>query len=47
VRFAAEHVMPRARRSPHLVVLQHVGVDEHTRVRLRPRRRTPPLASAT
>ena len=29
VRLDAEHVVPRARRRPHLVVLQQVRVDEH------------------
>jgi hypothetical protein len=34
VGFDAEHVVPRARRSPHLVVLQQVGIDEHAQVGL-------------
>jgi hypothetical protein len=34
VRFDAEHVVPSSRRRPHLVVLQHIRVDEHPQVRL-------------
>lgn len=30
----AEHVVPRARRRPHLGPLQQVGVDEHPQMRL-------------
>jgi hypothetical protein len=30
VRLDAEHVVPRSRRSPHLVVLQQVRVHKHS-----------------
>ena len=32
VRVCTEHVVPRSRCGPHLVVLQQVGVDEHTQL---------------
>ena len=32
VRFDAEYVIPCSRRSPHLVVLQQIGVNEHTKL---------------
>ena len=32
IRVRTEVVIPRSRRSPHLVVLQQVGINEHTQL---------------
>ena len=39
VRFDTEHVVPRSGGSPHLVLLQQVGVDEHPQMRRVTKRR--------
>jgi hypothetical protein len=44
VRFDAEHVVPRASRRPHLVVLQQIRIDEHPQMRLVTKRRNATIA---